>query len=252
VAREDEQPHGPTLHALRNNRGQTPYLAFAARVSHVERDYCVTFRTACLFRFDVAASVESMPRKLRVQQPETIYHVGSRGVDKQPIFDVVRWDREFFVELLGTTVTTYRWRLHAYCLMGNHFHLVLDTPDANLGAGMRYLKGRYAQWFNKAKGREGALFERRYWDRMAWSEAYVLALARYVVLNPVRCGWRSSPEEWPWSSYAATIGLEPALRFLRTDELLGWFGGGRTARLQYAEFVRDAMARVATDDTIGV
>jgi putative transposase len=252
VPSEEQEPHSPTLHALRKNRGQTPYLLFVARAGHVERDYCVTFSIACRFRFDAAASVDSMPRKPRVQQPETIYHVGSRGVDKQSIFDVVRWDREFFVELLGTTVATYHWRLHAYCLMGNHFHLVLDTPDANIGAGMRYLKGRYAQWFNKVKGREGALFERRYWDRMASSEPYVLALSRYVVLNPVRCGWCRSPEEWPWSSYAATIGLEPAPRFLRTDDLLGWFGGGKTARLQYAEFVHDAMARTDTSDTIGV
>ncbi|MFL5963812.1 MAG: transposase [Gaiellaceae bacterium] len=186
-----------------------------------------------------------MPRKPRVQQPETIYHVGSRGVDKQPIFGVVRWDHEIFIDLLGSTVTNYRWRLHAYCLMGNHFHLVLDTPHSNLADGMQYLKGRYAQWFNRVKGREGALFERRYWDRMAWSEAYVLALARYVALNPVRSGWRSSPEEWPWSSYAATVGLEPSPRFLHTEALLGWFGGGRTGRLQYAEFVRDAMVRSA-------
>jgi putative transposase len=193
-----------------------------------------------------------MPRKRRVQQPETIYHVGSRGVDKQPIFDVVRWDRERFFDFLECTVVTFHWNLHAYCLMGNHFHLVLDTPDANIGAGMRYLKGRYAQWFNKAAGREGALFERRYWDRMAATEAHVLALSRYVVLNPVRRGWCSTPEEWPWSSYAATIGLEPAPRFLRTEELLGWFGGGAAARDQYAEFVRDAMARLDTSAAIGV
>jgi REP element-mobilizing transposase RayT len=188
-----------------------------------------------------------MARKLRVQVPEAIYHVGSRGVDKQPIFGVVRWDRTIFLELLDLTIATYHWRLHAYCLMGNHFHLVLDTPEANIAEGMKYLKGRYAQWFNRATGREGALFERRYWDRIAWSEAYVLTLARYVVLNPVRNGWRSSPEEWAWSSYAATIGLEPPPRFLRTEELLGWFGGGTAGRQQFAEFVEDAVRRIALE-----
>lgn len=192
-----------------------------------------------------------MPRKPRIQQPDVIYHVGSRAVDKQPIFGVVQWDREVFIKLLGLTVTIYRWRLYAYCVMGNHFHLVLDTPDANVAAGMQYLKGRYAQWFNRAKGREGALFERRYWDRLAWSEAYVLALARYVVLNPVRVGWRQSPEEWPWSSYAATLGLEPTPPFLRADDLLGWFGGGAAGRLQFAEFVRDAMLRMDVEGAGG-
>lgn len=188
-----------------------------------------------------------MPRKHRVQEPEVIYHVGSRGVDEQSIFGVVRWDRERFLELLGLTVTTYRWRLYAYCLMGNHFHLVLDTPEANIGEGMRYLKGRYAQWFNREKGRAGALFERRYWDRLAWSEAYILTLARYVALNPVRSGWREAPEDWQWSSYAATIGLEPAPRFLRTNAIVDWFGGGHLGRREFARFVRDAMLREPPD-----
>jgi REP element-mobilizing transposase RayT len=192
-----------------------------------------------------------MPRKHRVQQPEVIYHVGSRGVDKQEIFGVVRWDRERFLELLEATVLRYHWRLYAYCLMGNHFHLVLDTPESNIGDGMRYLKGRYAQWLNRATGREGALFERRYWDRLAWSEAYILTLARYVALNPVRCGWREAPEDWQWSSYAATIGLERAPRFLRANELIEWFGGGQVGRREFARFVRDAITQGASDDAGG-
>jgi REP element-mobilizing transposase RayT len=182
-----------------------------------------------------------MPRQLRIQEPELLYHVGSRGVDRQPIFGVVHWDREMFLSLLDGVVAKFGWRCHAYCLMGNHFHLVVDTPKANLAPGMQYLKGRYAQWFNRWRGREGTLFERRYWYRIASSEAYVLELSRYVVLNPVRIGWGRSPEDWAWSSYAATIGLVPAPRFLHTADLLDWFGGGELARSRYRAFVHSAI-----------
>jgi REP element-mobilizing transposase RayT len=170
-----------------------------------------------------------------------LYHVASRAVDKQPIFGVIDHDRQFFVDMLELAVRTFRWRLHAYCVMGNHFHLVLDTPESNLAAGMQYVKGRYAQWFNRWAGREGALFERRYRCRVAASEAYVLALSSYVALNPVRVGWVRSPEEWPWSSYAATVGAARRPGFLHTDALLGWFGGGRRGQERYAAFVLDRM-----------
>lgn len=167
--------------------------------------------------------------------------MGSRGVDKQLIFGVTRWDRERFLELLGHVVDDCGWRCHAYCLMGNHFHLVLDTPHGNIAAGMQFLKGRYAQWFNTYRGREGALFERRYWDRVATSEAHVLAFNRYVVLNPVRAGLCRSPEEWPWSSFAATAGLERRPAFLHVETTLSWFGAGSHAQVEYARFVYAAL-----------
>jgi REP element-mobilizing transposase RayT len=121
-----------------------------------------------------------MPRDLRLQAPDVLYHVGSRGVEKRPIFDCAKRDRDHFLILLGKVVQRFGWQVHAYCLMGNHFHLVLDTPNANLSDGMKYLKGQYAQWFNAVLGREGALFERRFWSRIALSEAYVLE-------DPVPC-----------------------------------------------------------------
>jgi len=182
-----------------------------------------------------------MPRHPRIQAPDLLYHVGSRAVDKQPIFGVVRFDREVFISHLASVVGTYAWRCHAYCVMGNHFHLVVDTPGANLAAGMRDLKGKYAQWFNTYRPREGALFERRYWSRIAWSESYAFELARYVALNPVRAGLIRSPEEWPWCSYAATAGLERCPKFLDVSQVLGAFGGGSDARIRYAAFVRDGI-----------
>jgi len=182
-----------------------------------------------------------MPRAYRIQAPDQLYHVGSRGVDRQPIFGRIPFDREHFLTLLTETVRRHRWNVHAYCLMGNHFHLVLDTPDANLSAGMQYLKGSHALWFNRFKPREGTLFERRFWYRIAASEAYAFELARYVALNPVRAGLVRSPEEWPWSSYAATAGLEQPPAFLKPTHVLNTFGGGLDARARFVEFVRDGL-----------
>ena len=198
----------------------------------------------------VAATVEGMPRDLRLEAPDVLYHVGSRGVEKRQIFDCGHRDREFFLELLAKVVRKFVWQVHAYCLMGNHFHLVLDTPNANLSAGMQYLKGQYAQWFNAVAGREGALFERRFWSRIALSEAYVLELSRYVVLNPVRAGLARRPDEWPWSSYQATVGLDGVPEFLKVNGVLDLFGGGRSGCARYAQFVGEAIGRPSSDGRI--
>jgi REP element-mobilizing transposase RayT len=179
-----------------------------------------------------------MARAPRIQAADVIYHVGSRGVEKRPIFGVLAGDRKWFLALLDRVVRKYGWLCDAYCLMGNHFHLVLETPKENLSAGMQYLKAEYAQWFNACHpSREGALFERRFWAELALEESYAFELARYVALNPVRVRWAQSPEEWPWSSYAATVGLAPRPEFLNAERVLDLFGGGPRSRLRFAEFV---------------
>lgn len=177
----------------------------------------------------------------RIQSNEVLYHVCSRGVDKQPLFDVVDGDRPVFVKLLERTVVRYGWRVHAYCLMGNHFHLVVDTPNANIAAGMRYLKSSYALWFNAEKPREGHLFERRYYAGLVDREAHFFAVCRYVILNPVRAGICSHPADWPWSSYRATAGLAEPPAFLRTEFLYELFGGMPGAVQRYEQFVADAL-----------
>jgi REP-associated tyrosine transposase len=189
-----------------------------------------------------------MARGPRFEAPDVLYHVGSRGVEKRPIFDCGPRDRERFLALLAKVVRKFGWRVHAYCLMGNHFHLVLDTPNANLSAGMQSLKGDYARWFNTVVGREGALFERRFWSRIALSEAYVLELSRYVALNPVRAGLTRRPDEWPWSSYQATVGLDGVPAFLTVDGVLGLFGGGAAACVRYAQFVGEAIGLPSSDE----
>ena len=177
----------------------------------------------------------------RIQSDEVLYHVVSRGVDKQPIFDVLAADRPVFMKLLERTVMRHGWNLHAYCLMGNHFHLVLDTPQSNIADGMRYLKSSYALWFNEGRPREGHLFERRYYAGVLDKEAHLFAACRYVVLNPVRAGLCRHPSEWPWSSYQATAGLAVSPSFLRTDFVHAIFGGQEEAPLRYARFVEEGI-----------
>jgi REP element-mobilizing transposase RayT len=181
-----------------------------------------------------------MGSKLRVQAPDVLYHVVSRGVDRQMIFGVVDGDRFVFMALLANTVRRYEWNLHAYCLMGNHFHLVLDTPNANLGRGMQYLKSSYALWFNALRGREGHLFERPYYSQTLDYEAHLFAICRYTVLNPVRAGLCLHPADWPWSSYRATAGIVQPPEFLCLDlvhEIFG--GGGAAAGRHYAQAVAE-------------
>jgi putative transposase len=127
---------------------------------------------------------------------------------------------------------------------GNHFHLVVDTPESNLSGGMQYLKGEYAQWFNAVNAREGALFARRFWSEMADTEEYLYEICRYVVLNPVRAGLCRAPDEWPWSSYAATIGLTPAPPLLTVDDIRNWFGGAERGAARYAQFVGEGVFNV--------
>ena len=125
--------------------------------------------------------------------------------------------------------------------MGNHFHLVLDTPDANIAAGMQYLKSAYALWFNDAKPREGHLFERRYYSGVVDRESHFFAACRYIVLNPVRAGLCRYPADWLWSSYRATAGLVAPPEFLRTKFIHELFGGGAGAAERYEEFVGVAL-----------
>jgi putative transposase len=183
-----------------------------------------------------------MARKPRIQVADVSYHVTTRAVDKQLILGVVQGDREFFLVLVEHVVARYGWRLHAYCLMGNHFHLVVETPGANLAAGMQYLKSRYAIWFNDKAGREGALFERRYRSELVEREAHAYELARYVVLNPVRAQQCAHPRDWKWSSYRAAIGAVRTPAFLYLRGLHDLFGEGPRGVALYERFVEDGIA----------
>jgi len=171
-----------------------------------------------------------VPYPPRIQVPDVPYHVTSRAVDRQPIFGIFQGDRAGFMTQLGRVVERYGWNLYAYCLMGNHFHLVLETPGANIAGGMQSLKSGYALWFNAWRTRSGHLFERRYFSRLAETHDDVCTMCRYVVLNPVRAGLCAHPADWPWSSYRATADIGPVPPFLDVDRVRELFGGVESYR----------------------
>jgi REP-associated tyrosine transposase len=185
-----------------------------------------------------------VPRLPRPQFPGALYHVGTRGNRRCRICFDDR-DREYFLELLDKIVRKLRWKVHAYCLMNNHYHLLVETPNGDIARGMEWLNGRYARWFNGRHGFTGHLFERRYFDELVESEHYLLELSRYIEMNPIRAGLVGDPSDWPWSSYRAIAGLEKPRRFLTTTWILSQFGRDlERARARYRQFVLEAPARV--------
>ncbi|HHO74839.1 MAG TPA: transposase [Deltaproteobacteria bacterium] len=188
-----------------------------------------------------------MARPLRIEYPGALYHVTARGNRRGVIYEDVK-DRHAFVEVLFQVVDRNNWLCHAYCLMDNHYHLIIETPDGNLSYGMRNLNGMYTQWYNRRHRSVGHIFQGRFKSIIVEKDSYLLELSRYVVLNPVRAGMVREPGEWEWSSYRATAGLIDAPEFLTTEWLLSQFGTKKAvARKMYRSFV---MERVKNDESI--
>ena len=180
-----------------------------------------------------------MARPLRIEFPGALYHVTTRGNARGDIFVDDR-DRHGFLAVLGQVVARWRWLCHAYCLMGNHYHLIVETRDANLARGMRQLNGLYTQRLNRRHGRVGHVFQGRYAAILVERDSHLLELARYVVRNPVRAGLVDRAEAWPWSSYRAMIGRGARPAWLHCDWLLRQFAGEPAqARLAYRAFVSE-------------
>jgi putative transposase len=150
-----------------------------------------------------------MARPLRIAIPGGPYHVIARGNNRQLVY-LDEHDRTRFLELLAAVVERYRLLCHSYCLMGNHYHLLLETPKANLSLAMRQLNGLSAQRFNRRHGRCGHLFQARFRAILVQKESHLLRAARYIVRNPVRARICDHPAEWRWSSYNALAGAAPA------------------------------------------
>ncbi len=147
-----------------------------------------------------------------------------------------------FLATLEQVIAQFNWVCHAWCLMDNHYHLLIQTPDGNLSKGMRQLNGVYTQASNRRHRRVGHLFQGRFKAILVDSDAYLLELSRYVVLNPVRAGMVKKPADWPWSSYRANVGLEPAAPWLAVDGLLAQFAKRRSlAQQRYAQFVAEGI-----------
>jgi putative transposase len=183
-----------------------------------------------------------MPRLPRVLVPNGIYHVTARGNRRQQIFADGR-DRAFFLRTFEAVVVGLGWRCHAYCLLGNHYHLLVQTPSADLSLGMHRLNSEHAHWFNHRHSVDGHLFQRRFHSVLVESDWHLLELVRYVALNPVRIGLCRNPADWRWSSFRyLAADLRPP-RFLAVKDVLAFFGPDPVrARQAILEFVREPTA----------
>jgi REP element-mobilizing transposase RayT len=182
-----------------------------------------------------------MARPLRLELHGGLYHVTSRGNGRADIYRS-DGDRHRFLHTLGSTQSRYNWVVHAYCLMSNHYHLLVETPDANLARGMQVLNSVYSQGFNRRYGHVGHLFQGRYKAILVEKDSHLLELARYIVLNPVRAGLAAAPLDWPWSSHRAVIGATLPPEWLETRWILAPFGDTRQGAVErYTRFVADGL-----------
>ncbi len=175
---------------------------------------------------------------MRIEYPGAVYHVTARGNARMPVFENNE-DRASFLNLIEEAVKRFNWSCYAYCLMDNHYHLLVETVAGNLSVGMRHSNGVYTQRFNRGHHRVGHLFQGRFKSVMVDRDAYLLELCRYIVLNPVRAGMVERPEDYVWSSYRATAGVSREAVFLASDWILSQFAAKKgPARKRYMEFVR--------------
>jgi REP-associated tyrosine transposase len=184
-----------------------------------------------------------MPRRPREDIAGGIHHAIAKGNAGTPITRDMH-DRALLLDRLAQAVERHHWSCLAYCLLDTHFHLVVGTPRPNLGQGMHWLLGPYAQSFNRRHEREGHLFRGRFYSKRITTPDHLTSAILYVALNPVRAGVVDDPVSWPWSSYAATVGRAPAPGFLDVEAVLELVDPRpRAARHAFELGVRDALAR---------
>lgn len=186
-----------------------------------------------------------MARPVRVEYPGAFYHITARGNERKDIFRSAR-DREKFLSYLQSATQRYGAAIHVYCLMSNHYHLLLETPEGNLSQIMRHINGAYTSYFNTKRRRAGHLFQGRYKGILVEADEYAEELSRYIHLNPVRAGMVEKPEDFQWSSYAAYVGKKKSPDWLVRDFILAYFDGKKEkAERKYQEFVQLGMPAAA-------
>ena len=184
-----------------------------------------------------------MARALRITFPGAFYHITSRGNERKAVFKSNR-DREKFLEYLESATQRYDAVIHTYCLMDNHYHLLLETPVGNLPQIMRHINGAYTTYFNTKRMRSGHLFQGRYKAILVDVDEYVKELSRYIHLNPVRAKMVEKPEDYKWSSYRFFVGKEKVPPWLNTELIMGYFGSGKVERInKYSRFINSIVGR---------
>ena len=176
-----------------------------------------------------------IPRRLREWYPNATYHLMERGIRRQKIFED-EMDYQVFKEIMRVAMDKYSCTVHAYCLMSNHFHILLETDDIEVSAFMKYLASSYAIYFNKKYRYSGHVFEGRYKSCLVKDDTYFLQTSRYIHLNPVKARMVSTPEEYKWSSYRTMISL--------TDDQITYVGQTwnyfkDNPIIRYREFIED-------------
>ncbi len=178
-----------------------------------------------------------MARPLRIQYPGAFYHVTSRGNERRNVFRSNR-DRKRFLSYLESATQRYGAGIHGFCLMKNHYHLLIETPGANLSQIMHHINSAYTMYFNVKYERAGHLFQGRYKAILVDVDEYAKELSRYIHLNPVRAGIIDDPEDYPWSSYSFYIGKQKSPKWLVRDFILSFFRGTSFQRKKrYKAFV---------------
>jgi putative transposase len=185
----------------------------------------------------------SMARRCRIQYPGAVYHVMARGNRKSMIVDDDD-DRSTFHDTFSKVAVDCRVRVYAFCLMGTHYHALLDTPRGNLSAFVRAVNSGYSKAFNRRHGRVGHTFEQRFESVLVQREKYLRRVARYIALNPVRALLCAEAAHWPWSTHRATAGVEERPAWLHVEWLCWAFRADRLpeAQRRYESYVRDPAA----------
>ena len=184
-----------------------------------------------------------MARPLRIEYEGAVYHVTSRGNERSDIYKSDR-DRERFLGYLETAHKRFNIIIHAYCLLSNHYHFIVETPFANLGKFMQFLNSSYTMYFNTKRKRNGHLFQGRYKSILVDKDNYMQELSRYIHLNPVRANIEKRPEDYKWSSYNYYLNEKNKPEYLGTDFTLQYFNRNRK---RYREFVEAGMAKKTRD-----
>ncbi len=184
-----------------------------------------------------------MARPLRIEYPGAFYHITSRGNERKDIFKDTE-DKARFLSYLESSNQRYSAVIHVYCLMDNHYHLLLETPSGNLSQIMHHINGAYTTYFNKRHQRYGHLFQGRYKAIIIEADEYAGELSRYIHLNPVRAGIVEKPEEYKWSSYQYYTGREKRPDWLRVDFILRYFSNKTSiAKRRYNEYVKAVLGK---------